>query len=93
MYIFENSSATDNVRKQGVAWLCDVCDGIIIEGAVYSCIQCEDYALCPSCFNAKKANVSNEPFSLLTTAGHPHNSTQSEQSKSTKQIKEAVKKF
>jgi len=42
--------------KLGVGWLCDVCDTVMLDGTLFSCIQCDDYALCPNCFASNKFN-------------------------------------
>jgi len=46
--------------KSGVGWLCDVCDSVLLDGTLFSCVQCEDYALCPQCYKENKVNGKHE---------------------------------
>lgn len=37
-----------------------MCDRVMLDGVLFSCVSCDDYALCPGCYQAKKFNGTHQ---------------------------------
>jgi len=55
-----------------VAYRCDGCNGFIIEGNIFRCVDCkDDYDLCPDCYSKKVVSKPHQSNHTLTKVSLP----------------------
>ena len=66
---FENDDLLAEKSEEVEHFVCDACYKDI-EGLRFHCLTCEDYDLCPTCFESKKGHYDTHEFSEREVHGH-----------------------